>query len=115
MCPEGRPTFWKAVIEPLLDVQGTSGDNLYTWFETMCSFCAGKPLVYYSRYRPGAGLQDIARHNRVRLAWAPLDRVPAPLLQRHRTFRQLHLRPSQWGELRRRLAQGRSGLPGWAD
>jgi len=112
--PAGRPTFWKAVIEPLLDVQGTSGDNLYTWFETMCSFCAGKPLVYYSRYRPGAGLQDIARHNRVRLAWSSLAGVPAPLLARHRTFRQLHLSASQWGELRRRLVQGRSGVAGWA-
>ena len=112
--PRGRQTFWDAVIAPLLSVQNTSADNVYTWFETMCHFCAGKPLVYYSRYRPGPGLVDIARLNGVRLVWSPLHRIPEPLLERHRTFRQLHLSASQWKELRRRLGEGRSGVPDYA-
>jgi hypothetical protein len=47
----------------------------------------------------------------VRLVWAPLARLPAPLLARHLTFRQLHLSSGQWMELRRRLGEGRSGVP----
>jgi hypothetical protein len=109
--PKGRRTFWKAVIEDLLAVQGSDEDHVHTWFETMCRFCAGKPLVYYSRYRPGARLFAIARGHRVRLVWAPLHRLPAPLLTRHRTFRQLHLSSGQWTDLRRRLGEGRSGVP----
>jgi hypothetical protein len=112
--PAGRPTFWDAVIKDLLAVQGTSGDNLYTWFETMCHFCAGKPLVYYGKYVPGAGLFDIARRNRVHLVWSPLDRIPRPLLERHRTFRQLHLSKGQWKELRRRLCEATGGVPDFA-
>jgi hypothetical protein len=80
----------------------------------VCRFCSGKPLVYYSRYVPGPGLFDIARQNRVLLVWSPLDRLPAPLLERHRTFRQLHLSASQWKELRRRLGEARSGVPDFA-
>ena len=112
--PGGRRTFWDAVIKNLLSVAGTTGDNLYSWFQTMCCFCAGKPLVYYSRYVPGPRLFDIARVNRVRLVWSPLDRIPAPLLVRHRTFRQLHLSTSQWKELRRRLREARGGVPDFA-
>jgi hypothetical protein len=112
--PRGRQTFWGAVIEHLLSVQGTSEDHLHTWFEAMCRFCAGKPLVYYSRYVPGPGLFAIARVHCVRLVWSPLDRIPAPLLVRHRTFRQLHLSTSQWKELRRRLSEARGGVPDFA-
>ena len=112
--PNGRTTFWDTVINELLEVQGTTQDNLHTWFDTMCRFCAGKPLVYYSRYVPGPALFAIARVHRVRLVWSPLHRIPASLLARHRTFRQLHLSSTQWNELSRRLGEARSGVPDFA-
>jgi hypothetical protein len=63
---------------------------------------------------PGPGLRDIARWNRVRLVWSPLDRTPAPLLARHRRFRQLRLSASQWKALHRRLGEAGAGVPAFS-
>jgi hypothetical protein len=56
-----RQTLWHTVIKNLLSVAGTTGDNLYSWFEPMCRCCAGKPLVYYSRCVPGWHPELVAR------------------------------------------------------
>jgi hypothetical protein len=105
----GPDTFFNRVIEPLLTIQGEPGqDHVYGWLEAMFRFCAGKPFAYYSRYRPGPRIDALARRHRVTLLWQPLGLVPAPLLRRNRTFRQLWLSASQWATLGSRLGLGRS-------
>jgi hypothetical protein len=102
-------TFFSAVIQPLLAIQGKPGrDHVYGWLEAMFRFCAGKPFVYCSRYRPSARIYSLARNCRVALVWQPLGRVPAELLKRNRTWRQLWLTKSQWAALGARLGQGRA-------
>ena len=102
-------TFFDKVIEPLLAIQGRPGrDHVYGWLEAMFRFCAGKPFAYYSRYRPSPRIHALARKHRVTLLWQPLGLVPAALLKRNRTFRQLWLSASQWAALGSRLGLGRS-------
>lgn len=109
-------TFFEKVIEPLLAIQGRPGrDHVYGWLEAMFRFCAGKPFAYYSRYRPSPRIYALARKHRVTLLWQPLGLVPAALLKRNRTFRQLWLSASQWAALGSRLGLGRAveaGAPG---
>ncbi|MBP1776425.1 MAG: hypothetical protein H6Q86_2435 [candidate division NC10 bacterium] len=113
--PAGRRTFFDRVIEGLLAIQGRRpADDVYGWLGVMCRFCAGKPLVYYSRYRPGPRLFAIARAHDVALVWSPLGRVPRELLERHRTFRQLWLAESQWETLKERLTGAETGQPDFA-
>jgi hypothetical protein len=105
----GPDTFFARVIESLLAIQGEPGqDHVYGWLEAMFRFCAGKPFAYYSRYRPSPRIHALARTHRVTLLWQPLGVVPAPLLKRNRTFRQLWLSASQWATLGSRLGLGRS-------
>ncbi|HOG29123.1 MAG TPA: hypothetical protein PLT35_07575 [Vicinamibacterales bacterium] len=103
----GPDTFFGHVIEPLLSIKGEPGqDHVYGWLEAMFKFCAGKPFAYYSRYRPSPRIHALAREHRVTLLWQPLGLVPAALLKRNRTFRQLWLSASQWAALSSRLGLG---------
>ena len=52
--PRGARRFGAPSSRACCRWRGHPEDNLYSWFETMCRFCAGKPLVCYSRYVPGA-------------------------------------------------------------
>jgi hypothetical protein len=102
-------TFFDKVIEPLLAIQGRPGrDHVYGWLEAMFRFCAGKPFAYYSRYHPSPRIFALARKHGVALRWQPLGFVPAALLIRNRTFRQIRLSASQWAALGSRLGLGRS-------
>lgn len=69
--------------------------------------CAGKPFAFHSRYRPSPRIHALARKHRVTLLWQPLGLVPAPLPERNRAFRQLHLSASQQAALGARLGLGR--------
>ena len=109
--PSRRQTFYDAVICPLIAVQGRPTDHIYTWLETMFTFCSGKPFVYFSQYQPSARIVDLARAHRVEFVWRPLGRLPRELLDRHRTFRQLRLADRQWQQLLTRLAATRGGRP----
>jgi hypothetical protein len=109
--PIRRQTFYKAVICPLIAVQGRPTDHIYTWLETMFTFCSGKPFVYFSQYQPSARIVALARAHRVDFVWRALARLPPELLDRHRTFRQLRLADSQWKQLLTRLEATRGGRP----
>lgn len=111
---EARRTFFDLVIDRLVAIQGwPTKDDVYGWMEVMCRFCAGKPLAYFSLYRPGPRLIAVARAHDVRLLWSPLASIPSRSLNRHRTFRQMHLADSQWEELQARLAEAGAGPRGF--
>ena len=45
------PSFYDRVIRKLVHLHGQA-DDLYAWLDIFFAFCAGKPVVYYSRYVP---------------------------------------------------------------
>ena len=96
-------TLWDVVIEPLVTL-GPGSNNIYGWLELVFRFCANKPFVYYSKYTPSPRIFKIARAHNVVLHWCPLKTLSAPLRERHGTWRQLWMTPSQWRALRKRLA-----------
>ena len=113
--PAGRETFFDTVITKLVDIQGQpKSDNLYGWLRVVFAYAAGKPFVYYSRYVPSARVFELAREHDVQLVWSPLHRIPAALLERHRTWRQLWLTERQWERLTERMATAKTGRPGLA-
>ena len=97
-------TFYSLVIRPLIRVQNTDKDNLYGWLDIMFKFCAGKPFAYYSRYVPSPEIHRIAWRHKVRVVHFPLQRLPAKLLNRHKSFRFFGFTPEQWEEFQRRRA-----------
>lgn len=98
-----RPqTFYDHVILPLVEIKGTSKDNLYEWLDIMFEFCKGKPFAYYSRYVPSPEVHRIAWRHKVQVVHFPLHRLPANLLQRHKTFRFFYFTHKQWEEFQRR-------------
>jgi hypothetical protein len=103
-------TFYQSVILKLVDIQGERyADNLYGWLRIVFKFAAGKPFVYYSRYVPSPRVFRLAREHDVQLVHCPLHRIPAPLLARHGTWRQLWLSTSQWKRLNERIGTARIG------
>ena len=84
----------------------SKSDNLYGWLRVVFAYATGKPFVYYSRYVPSARVFQLAREHDVRLVWSPLHRIPAALLERHRTWRQLWLSESQWERAHRADGDG---------
>ena len=108
--PAGRETFFDAVIQKLLTIQGhPKADRVYDWLEIVFTYAAGKAFVYCSRYMPSSRVFRLAGQHDVRLVWCPLHRIPAALLERHRTWRQLWLSESQWERLTERLATAKTG------
>lgn len=100
----GPKTFFALVIQPLIDIRGTKNDNLYGWLNIMFAFCSGKPFAYYSRYVPSPKIHRIAWQHKVQLIHFPLQRLPAELLNRHKTFRFFGFTREQWEEFQRRRA-----------
>jgi hypothetical protein len=96
-------TLWDVVIKPLVNF-GAGSNNIYGWLELVFRFCVNKPFVYYSRYRPSPRIFKMARAHHVLLQWCPIETLSAPLRERHGTWRQLWMTPSQWRALRKRLA-----------
>ena len=95
-------TFYDHVILPLISLQKSREDTLYAWLDVMFKFCAGKPFAYYSRYVPSPEIHRLAWRHKVRVVHFPLRRLPARLLERHKTFRFLSLTRQQWEEFQRR-------------
>ena len=112
--PAGRETFYEAVITKLLDLP-PHADHLYGWLQVVFSYASGKPFVYCSRYVPSARVFRLAREHDVQLVWCPLHRIPAALLERHRTWRQLWLSESQWERLTERMATVKTGRRAFAE
>lgn len=102
--PDGLPSFYDHVVTRLLALT-PAADNLYGWLDVMFAFCAGKPFVYYSRYRPSPTIKRLSDQYRIRLVHKPLRVIPAALLARHRTFRFLSVTREQWDALQERLAE----------
>jgi hypothetical protein len=104
------PSFYDKVILPLVLLkQRPAENNLYGWLEIMFEFCAGKRFAYFSRYRPGPRVLDLARRHDVTVVHIPLHRIPAPLLRKYGSFDFLNLTRAQWRELRTRLDIGKGG------
>ncbi len=101
----GSKSFYARVIERLVN---EAGDNLYEWLDVFFEFCAGKPVVYYSRYVPGPRVHEVAQRHRVRITHLPLARIPGPLLRRARSFRFAYLTRAQREALVERVAQRRA-------
>lgn len=99
-----RKSFYDLVIRPLVDMQKTKKDNLYGWLDIMFEFCAGKTFAYYSQYVPSPEIHRIAWKHRVQVVHFPLQRLPAKLLNRHRSFRFFAFTREQWEEFQRRRA-----------
>ncbi len=108
----GRKTFFDLVILPLVNIQKTEKDNLYGWLDIMFEFCAGKRFAYYSRYVPSPEIHRIAWRHKVQVVHFPLQRLPARLLKRHRTFRFFAFTRKQWEEFQRRVA---ANTATWSD
>jgi hypothetical protein len=100
-------SFYSRVIQRLIELP-SDRNNLYGWLEVMFSFCRGKPVAYYSSYMPGPRIHEIARTYSVQVIHCPLERIPKPLLERHRTFRFLWLTRAQWEALLERIAEGKT-------
>jgi hypothetical protein len=100
-------TFCNRVIWPLVDLQRTTKDNLYSWLEVVMAFCSGKPFAYYSRYVPSPRIHAIASRHRVTLRHFPLRLLPTRLVDRNRTFRFMSLTREQWEEFERRCSDSR--------
>ena len=100
----GAKAFYDLVIAPLVDLQRSAKDNLYSWLEVMFSFCSGKPFAYYSRYVPSPRIFAIASRHRVTLRHFPLRLLPTRLVERNRTFRFMSLTREQWEEFERRCS-----------
>lgn len=96
-------SLYERLIADLVDLKETERDTLYGWLEVVFRFCAGKPLVYYSRYVPGEQIRFIADLNGVRLTHVPLRALPEALLAANHAFRMMHLSLSQWDELEKRM------------
>jgi hypothetical protein len=97
------------VIVPLVELAADPAqqDNLENWLRVFFAFTRGKPVAYFSRYVPGPKIHAVARQHGVRVVHVPLDRIPAELRERNRTFRLLSLTDEQWEVLRRRIAAGK--------
>jgi len=100
----GAKAFYDLVIWPLVDLQRSAKDNLYSWLEVMLAFCSGKPFAYYSRYVPSPRIFAIASRHRVTLRHFPLRLLPTRLVERNRTFRFMSLTREQWEEFERRCS-----------
>jgi hypothetical protein len=96
--------FYDRVISPLVDLQRSPKDNLYSWLEVVLAFCSGKPFAYYSRYVPSPRIHAIASRHRVTLRHFPLRLLPPRLVERNRTFRFMSLTREQWEEFERRCS-----------
>lgn len=105
-------TFFDVVIEPLVKIQASDQDTLYTWLHLMFLYCSGKPFAYYSRYIPGPKIHRIAWEHGVRIIHIPLRRIPEAMLSRHMKFRYYKVNREQWLEFTRRQAEG-AGMWGW--
>jgi hypothetical protein len=105
------PSFHDEVIEKLIKLHG-SADNLYAWLDVFFAFCAGKPVVYYSRYVPSPQIHRVAWRHRVRVIPVPLKRIPQQLLRRVRSFLFASLSRRQWEVMVQRVAEGRAGWLG---
>lgn len=102
-----RPTFYSEVIRPLLALQESYDHDLYAWLRVMFEFCRNKPFAYCSRYRPSARIRALGREYRVQILHLPLRRIARPLLEKHQSFRLMHLTRPQWDELLPRLDESR--------
>jgi hypothetical protein len=96
----GAKAFYDQVIWPIVDLQRSPKDNLYSWLEVMFAFCSGKPFAYCSRYVPSPRIHAIASRHRVTLRHFPLRLLPTRLVERNRTFRFMSLTREQWEEFR---------------
>ncbi|NLF72438.1 MAG: hypothetical protein GX575_25670 [Candidatus Anammoximicrobium sp.] len=105
------PSFYDEVIAKLVELHGRD-DNLYAWLDVFFAFCAGKPVVYYSRYVPSPQVHRVAWRHRVRVIHVPLQRIPKQLLARTRSFLFASLTRRQWDVMVQRVADGRAG---WLD
>jgi hypothetical protein len=96
-------SLYTRLIKSLVELEARGPDDLYTWLDRICAFCAGDPLAYLSRYRPSATIGGIARAHHVTLQPLPLRTLHEGILAPNQRFRLLQLAPSQWLALERRL------------
>lgn len=98
----GDASFRQQVIDPLRALSPLE-DHLYGWLDVMFAFCAGKPLVYFSRYVPSNAIHQLAWPYHVRVVHRPLHVIPAQQRELNRAYRLVHLTREQWDALCRKL------------
>jgi hypothetical protein len=96
-------SLFHRLISPLVELQGSPSDNLSGWLDAMFAFASGKPVAYFSRYRPSGKIHRIAERHEVALTHIPLGALPEGLLARNHRFRMMCLTDAQWAHLERRL------------
>ncbi len=96
------------VINPLVWLEETDRDHLYSWLDVIFRACRRRPIVYFSAYRPGPKIRRLAAAHLVRLMHIPLSQIPAAMIEPNRSFHLLELTPTQYDALRKRVG-GRKG------
>jgi hypothetical protein len=96
--------LYPRLIRPVVELVGSRDDNLYGWLDLVFSFCAGKTVVYYSRYVPSVLIGRIAAAHAVRLTHRSMRVLPEALFARNAAYRSMHFSLEQWRALESRLA-----------
>ncbi len=97
-------SMYGEVIKKLLALRG-SDDVLDAWMNIFCHFCRGKPLAYFSHYRPSRRLHGIAHRHGVRLFHVPISEVPERARRAQSQFYFLNMTEPQWKRFRRLRAE----------
>ncbi|MEZ4407761.1 MAG: hypothetical protein R3A52_15005 [Polyangiales bacterium] len=92
-----EPQFdlYTEVILKLLDLPKRD-NTLYGWMDVWCRFCQGKPLGYFSRYRPSRRLYAIAHRHGVKLIHVPLSQISPKMQKAHSHLYFMCMTRPQW-------------------